>query len=176
MSALSSSAASSRRRMSSACRWVPVFSKMLERWALAVALEMPRRRAAAARPSPFKISAAIFDSAMVRPKRRRRLASRRRRSMSGSRTVTIATGVPTPIQGTSASRALERSGVTVTARGERGSSRGILSSPPGPPSARVVWAHEAISFHTITLERRGWARNRSGGPIPDCLLRGRRAG
>ena len=44
--------------MSSACRWVPVFSKMLERWVLAVASEMPRRLAAVVRPSPFNISAA----------------------------------------------------------------------------------------------------------------------
>ena len=87
-----SSAASSRRRMSSACRWVPVFSKMLERWVLAVASEMPRRVAAAMRPSPFKISVASPASAAVRPKRRRRLISRRRRSTSGSCTVTIATG------------------------------------------------------------------------------------
>jgi hypothetical protein len=32
VSILSSSSASNRRRMSSACRWFPVFSKMLERW------------------------------------------------------------------------------------------------------------------------------------------------
>ena len=132
--------------MSSACRWVPVFSKMLKRWVLAVATEMPRRVAAAVQPSPFKISVAIFDFAAVRPKRRRILTSRRRQSISGSCTVTIATGVPTPIQGISASRALERSGVTVTRRGERGSSRGILISPPGSPSDGEVLAHEAISF------------------------------
>ena len=59
--------------MSSACRWVPVFSKMLERWVLAVVAEKPPRLAAAARPSPFKISAASLASAAVRPKRWRRL-------------------------------------------------------------------------------------------------------
>jgi len=42
--------------------------------------------------------------------------------------------------------ALDRSGVTVTWRGGRRRSRGTVSSPPGPPSAGEVRAHEAISF------------------------------
>jgi hypothetical protein len=49
VSILSPSAASNSRRISSAWRWVPVFSKMLESWVLAVAAETPRRLAAAAR-------------------------------------------------------------------------------------------------------------------------------
>src|SRR3984893_17817645 len=127
------SAAPSRKRTSSACRCVPVFSKMFARWVLAVASEIPHRRAAALRPSPLRISAASAASMEVRSKRRRKFICRRRRSRSRSVTVTMATGPPKPIQGTSGSRVSDRSGATVTWSGDRGRSRGTLSSPPGPP-------------------------------------------
>src|SRR4030081_1149742 len=45
----------------------------------------------------------------------------------------MATGLPKPINGISGSRVSDRSGAPVTWSGDRGRSRGTLSSPPGPP-------------------------------------------
>jgi hypothetical protein len=93
------------------------------------------------------MSAARSVSAAVRPNRRRRFISSLRRSNSGVVPRDNGDGSPHgATQGTSASRALDRSGVTLTWRGGRRRSRGTVSSPPGPPSAGEVRAHEAISF------------------------------
>jgi hypothetical protein len=119
---------------------------MFARWVLAVASEIPHRRAAALRPSPLRISAASAASMEVRSKRRRKFICRRRRTRSRSVTVTMATGLPKPIHGTSGSRVSDRSGATVTRSGDRGRSRGTSSSPPGPPTPTDLRAHEATSF------------------------------
>ena len=60
-------------------------------------------------------------------------------------TVTMATGMPQPSQGSSATVPFDRNGVTVTRRGERPDPRSIEISPPGPFGAGALGVQEAIN-------------------------------
>ena len=121
---------------------------MLESCARAVATEIPRLFAAASRPSPLMISAASPASAVVRPKRTFKSWASRRRLISGSAIVTMATGTRNPSQGIPASGFLVRSGVTTSPRAGRCGPRRTSSSPPsGPcsrPTARATGADQPL--------------------------------